>query len=259
MTHSSENFARYPSLQDRVVVVTGGASGIGEAIVAAFAAQRAQVVFLDIQQEAAASSIGRLAAAGLPAPSFYPCDVTDTGALQSTFHAILGRFGAVDVLVNNAGNDTRHTIEDVTTESWDRSIAINLKHCFFAAQAVIPSMRKAGHGSIISLSSIGWVIPSTGLPVYVSAKAAIVGLTRTLAHELGTHNIRVNCVMPGAILTERQKRLWLTEEYEAEVLSSQALKRLLLPEEVARLILFLAADDSSAITNQSYVVDGGWV
>jgi len=136
---------------------------------------------------------------------------------------------------------------------------VNLKHQFFASQAVIPAMKEARRGSIVNLSSISWIIPSTGLPVYVTAKAAIVGLTRTLAHELGAHNIRVNCVLPGAILTERQKQLWFTEAYEKEILSSQALKRMIHPDEVARLVLFLAADDSSAITNQSYVIDGGWI
>ena len=136
---------------------------------------------------------------------------------------------------------------------------MNLKHQFFASQAVIPAMKEARRGSIVNLSSISWIIPSTGLPVYVTAKAAIVGLTRTLAHELGAHNIRVNCVLPGAILTERQKQLWFTEAYEKEILSSQALKRMIHPDEVARLVLFLAADDSSAITNQSYVIDGGWI
>jgi NAD(P)-dependent dehydrogenase (short-subunit alcohol dehydrogenase family) len=252
-------YAVYPSLRDRVAVVTGGASGIGEAIVAAFAHQHARVAFLDLQQEAGEALVQRLTDAGCPQPAFYRCDLTDITALQHTVAAILETFGAVDVLVNNAGNDTRHTIEEITSESWDRSIAVNLKHQFFMSQGVIPGMRKAGRGSIINMSSIGWVIPSTRIPVYVTAKAAIVGMTRTLAHELGADNIRVNCVMPGAILTERQKRLWFTEEYKAEVLAAQALKRMILPEEVARLILFLAADDSSAITNQSYVIDGGWV
>jgi NAD(P)-dependent dehydrogenase (short-subunit alcohol dehydrogenase family) len=138
-------------------------------------------------------------------------------------------------------------------------MAVNLRHQFFASQAVIPGMKKAAQGSIINLSSISWIIPSTGLPVYVTAKAAIVGLTRALAHELGAHNIRVNCVLPGAIQTERQKQLWFTDEYCAEILRNQALKKMILPEEVARLVLFLASDDSSAITSQSYVIDGGWV
>ena len=150
-------------------------------------------------------------------------------------------------------------IEDVTPEYWDRSMALNLRPQFFMIQAVLPAMKAAGRGCIINMTSISWMIPSTGVPLYVAAKAAIVGLTRTLAHELGPANIRVNAVLPGAIATEKQKRLVYTPEYKAEIMASQALKRDILPEDVARLVLFLAADDSSAITNQSYVVDGGWV
>ncbi|HEX3659872.1 MAG TPA: SDR family NAD(P)-dependent oxidoreductase [Acidobacteriaceae bacterium] len=252
-------FATYPSLRDRLVVVTGGASGIGEAMVEAFAANGAKVVFLDIQTEAAERLAVRLTDGNPHAPIFVPCDLTDIASLQAAADGISGEFGAVDVLVNNAGNDTRHTIDEVTPEFWDRTIAINLKQQFFMAQAVIPGMRQAGRGSIINMSSIAWMIPSTNVPVYVAAKAGIVGMTRTLAHELGRWNIRVNCVLPGAIATERQRRLWLTPEYRAEILAAQALQRLIEPEEVARLVLFLAADDSSAITNQSYIVDGGWV
>ncbi|WP_263383094.1 SDR family NAD(P)-dependent oxidoreductase [Granulicella arctica] len=252
-------FATYPSLKERVVVITGGASGIGESLVQAFAMQHARVVYLDLQEEAGTALAEQIVEAGYPKPSFHQCDLTNIAALQSTLATILQTHGRIDVLVNNAGNDTRHTIEEVTSESWDQSIAVNLKHQFFMCQGVIPSMRAQGRGSIINMSSIGWVIPSTHLPVYVTSKAAIVGMTRTLAHELGPDNIRVNSVMPGAILTDRQRRLWLTDAYKAEVLGRQALKRLLLPEEVARLILFLASDDSSAITNQSYVIDGGWI
>ena len=242
-----------------MVVVTGGASGIGEAIVEAFAMQGAQVVFLDIQDDAAGRLSERVQGAGGIMPIYRHCDLTDVEGLQRTVSGILASYPQVDVLVNNAGNDTRHTIEEVTSQSWDQLMAINLKQQFFMAQAVIPAMRRAGGGSIINMSSISWVIPSTNVPVYVTAKAAIVGMTRTMAHELGADNIRVNCVMPGAVSTERQKRLWLTEEYKAEILARQALKRMIEPEEIARLVLFLAADDSSAITNQSYVVDGGWV
>lgn len=252
-------FASYPGLRGRVVVVTGGASGIGEAIVEAFAANQARVVFLDVQMDAGEQLAARIQASGAPEPLFLPCDLTDMEAVQRALRAIEEQRGTVDVLVNNAANDTRHAVEEVTPEWWDRSIAVNLRHQFFMSQGVIPGMRAAGRGSIINMSSISWVIPSTGVPVYVTAKAAIVGMTRTLAHELGRYNIRVNCVMPGAILTERQKRLWFTEEYKAEILSAQAIKRFILPEEVARLVLFLAADDSSAITSQSYVIDGGWV
>jgi NAD(P)-dependent dehydrogenase (short-subunit alcohol dehydrogenase family) len=239
--------------------VTGGASGIGERIVEQFAYQDATVAFLDIQSRAGNQLVKKIAAAGKPEPYFLPCDLTDIGALRSCMESVLARFKTIDVLVNNAGNDSRHSTEEVTPEYWDRAIAVNLKHQFFATQAVIPAMKKARRGSIINLSSISWIIPSTGLPVYVTAKAAIVGLTRTLAHELGADNIRVNCVLPGAILTQRQKQLWFTKEYEAEILARQALKRMILPDDVARLVLFLAADDSSAITNQGYVVDGGWV
>jgi D-xylose 1-dehydrogenase len=252
-------FATYPSLSGRIVVVTGGASGIGEAIVEAFAGQNAQVAFLDIQDDAAGALVARLTSAGATAPVYYHCDLTDIAAAQQTVQAIVQRFGTVDALVNNAANDTRHTVAEVTPAYWDQSIAVNLRHQFFMAQAVIPSMQKARRGSIINMSSIGWVIPSTRQVVYVTSKAAIVGLTRSLSHELGADNIRVNCIMPGSILTERQQRLWLTDAYKAEVLANQALKRMILPEEVARLVLFLASDDSSAITNQSYVIDAGWV
>jgi NAD(P)-dependent dehydrogenase (short-subunit alcohol dehydrogenase family) len=251
--------AVYPSLKDRVVVVTGGASGIGEAIVEAFAMQSAQVVFLDIQDDAAGKLSERVQSAGGVMPIYRRCDLTDIEGLQKVASEIVALYPAVEVLVNNAGNDTRHSIEEVTSSQWDELMGINLKQQYFMAQAMIPAIRRAGGGSIINMSSISWVIPSTGVSVYVTAKAAIVGMTRTLAHTVGKDNIRVNSVMPGAIQTERQTRLWLTEEYKAEILSRQALKRMILPEEVARLVLFLASDDSSAITNQSYVIDGGWV
>jgi NAD(P)-dependent dehydrogenase (short-subunit alcohol dehydrogenase family) len=252
-------YGSYPSLRDRVVVVTGGASGIGEKIVEEFAKQGAKVAFLDIQEEAGMRLVSAVTANGNPEPHFQQCDLTNIDALRDCMQKIITRFNTVDVLVNNAAHDARHSIEAVTPEFWDQSIAVNLKHQFFVTQAAIPAMKKAGRGSIINMSSISWVIPATGLPVYITAKAGIVGLTRTLAHELGPDNIRVNCILPGAILTERQKQLWFTEEYKAEILRRQALKRMIQPEEVARLVLFLAADDSSAITNQSYVIDGGWV
>ncbi len=252
-------FATYPSLRGRVVVVTGGASGIGEAIVEAFAQQHAQVVFLDIQDDAARLLMNRIALSGLTAPTYFRCDLTEVDLIKSTIATTIQQFGTIDILVNNAANDTRHSVEEVTSDSWDHLIATNLKSQFFMTQAVIPAMRQAMHGSIINMSSISFLVPSTGLPVYVTAKAGIVGLTRTLAHELGQFNIRVNAILPGAIETERQKRLWLTKEYKAEILARQALKRMIRPEEVACLVLFLAADDSAAITNQSYVIDGGMI
>ncbi len=254
-----KQFAVYPSLRDRLVVITGGAYGIGASLVEHFALQGSRVAFLDIDQQNAERLAKALSGKCTHPPEFLHCDLTSISRLREVFAEIEKRYGTIRVLVNNAGNDARHSLEDVTPEDWDGCIAVNLRHQFFATQAVVPAMKKAGQGSIINLSSISWIIPSTGLPVYIAAKAAIVGLTRTLAHELGPHNIRVNSVLPGAILTERQKQLWFTEEYRAEILRNQALKRMILPEEVARLVLFLASDDSAAITNQSYVIDGGWV
>ena len=259
MEESSTGFASYPSLNGRAVLITGGATGIGQSLVTHFARQGARVAFFDIQDEAAHDLVASLANEGCPPPQFLHCDLTDVSALQAAVQQALAIFGTVDVLVNNAANDQRHSIEEVTPEFWDRSIATNLRPHFFVIQSVLPVMRAAQRGSIINMSSISWMIPSTGVPLYIAAKAAIVGLTRTLAHELGPDNIRVNAVLPGAIVTERQRKLWYTPEYKAEIMASQALKRDILPEDVARLVLFLAADDSSAITNQSYIVDGGWV
>ncbi|HUV70622.1 MAG TPA: SDR family NAD(P)-dependent oxidoreductase [Terracidiphilus sp.] len=259
MPNNISQFATYPSLKDRVVFITGGATGIGASLVAHFARQRARVAFLDIDDAPAQSLVASLAAEGCPTPQYIHCDLTDLAALQAAVDQVLATHSTIDVLVNNAASDQRHSIEQVTPESWDRSIATNLRPFFFAIQAVIPAMRAAGRGSIINMSSIAWLIPSTGLPLYVAAKAAIVGLTRTFAHELGPHNIRVNAVLPGAIATERQKQLWYTPEYTAEILAAQALKRQIQPAEVARLVLFLAADDASAITNQSHIVDAGWI
>jgi NAD(P)-dependent dehydrogenase (short-subunit alcohol dehydrogenase family) len=187
------------------------------------------------------------------------CDLTDIHALRSSIQEVEKQHGPIRVLVNNAANDDRHKSSDVTPEYWDERLNVNLRHHFFAIQAAAPGMTHAGGGSIINMSSIAWMIASTGLPAYIAAKAAIVGLTRTMARELGTANIRVNAISPGAIMTERQRRLWMTPEYLAEIMQRQSLKRELLPEDVARLVLFLASDDSSAITGQNFVIDGGWV
>lgn len=251
--------AVYPSLHGRSVLVTGGSTGIGASIVEHLVVQGARVAFLDRDEAGAAALVDGLARRSLPTPLFLRCELTDIAALRAAAAEAAERQGPARVLVNNAASDDRHRFLEVTPEYWDERIAVNLRHYFFAAQAVVPAMAAAGGGSIVNLSSISWVIPSTGLPVYVTAKAGIVGLTRALAHELGGQGIRVNCVMPGAIATERQKRLWLTPEYRAKVLARQALKRDIEPADVARLVLFLAADDSDAITNQSLIVDGGWV
>ncbi|WP_446742153.1 SDR family NAD(P)-dependent oxidoreductase [Silvibacterium acidisoli] len=255
----SNQYARYPSLCDRTVLVTGGASGIGASMVEEFARQGSRVAFLDLAAEPAEELVRGLSGHASHAPLFLQCDMTDIDALRRAIVDVENRLGAIQVLVNNAANDDRHDFKEVTPEYWDNRMNVNLRHHFFTMQAVSAGMAAAGGGSIINMSSISWIIPSTGLPAYVTAKAAIVGMTRAMAHELGPGNIRVNSVLPGAILTERQRRLWWTPQYEAEIMGRQALKRNLTPEDVARTVLFLASDDSSAITNQSFIVDGGWV
>ncbi len=255
----TDQSAQYPSLRNRNVLITGGASGIGASAVRQFCQQGARVAFLDLQDEIANQLVSELADGVVIPPVYSHCDLLDIAALQKTITELQSRIGNFHVLVNNAANDDRHNFEDVTPEYWDERMAINLRHYFFAMQAVLPAMKAAKAGSIINMSSIGWIIPSVREVAYVTAKAAIVGLTRTMAHELGKWNVRVNAVLPGAVLTERQRKLWWTPEYEAEIMSNQALKRPLLPDEVSSLLLFLAADDSSAITNQSYAVDAGWV
>ena len=252
-------FATYPSLRDRVVLITGGGSGIGAGMVEVFAAQGARVAFVDIGVEVSKKLVESVAVSCMHAPYFVHCDLTDIHALRAAIKDIETRLGGIQVLVNNAANDDRHTSAEVTPEYWDNRMNVNLRHQFFAIQAVAPGMKAAGGGSIINMSSIAWMIPSTGIPVYVIAKAAVMGLTRTMAKELGEAGIRVNAVLPGAINTERQIRLWRTPEYDAEVLRHQSLKRHLMPDDVARLVLFLAADDSSGITSQAHIVDGGWV
>jgi NAD(P)-dependent dehydrogenase (short-subunit alcohol dehydrogenase family) len=251
--------ATYPSLEDRVVFVTGGGSGIGASIVEHLCAQRARVAFVDIQREVSTALVETIRARGLPAPVFVPCDLRDIAALRAAVTEAQTRLGAIRVLVNNAAHDERHTIEAVTPEYWDDRFAVNLRHQFFSAQAVVPAMAEAGGGSIVNLGSTSWMVGQGGMPAYLSAKSAVVGLTRALARDLGPRNIRVNSVVPGWIMTERQIARWLTPEGEQELLRRQCLKRKLLPEDVARVVLFLAADDSGACTNQSYVVDGGWV
>jgi NAD(P)-dependent dehydrogenase (short-subunit alcohol dehydrogenase family) len=256
---SNQKFAHYPSLRGVAILITGGASGIGASLVEHFALQGARVAFLDVADEASGKLVEDLGSRCGHAPVYLHCDLLDIAALRSTVAQVEKRLGPVRVLVNNAASDDRHSFAEVTPEYWDQRMAVNLRHQFFATQAVAPGMTAAGGGSIINMSSIAWLIPSTGLPAYVTAKAGIVGLTRTLARELGGANIRVNCVLPGAIMTERQRRLWMTPEYLAEIMQRQSLKRELIPEEVARLVMFLAAEDSAGITGQNFVIDGGWV
>ncbi len=252
-------FASYPSLRDRVVFVTGGASGIGAAEVEHFAAQGARVGFVDVADDAAEALVGRLAKAGYPPPVFRHCDLTDIASLREAVAEIAGRLGPVRVLVNNAANDQRHRWEEMTPEYWDERMAVNLRHQFFAIQAVAPMMQAAGGGSIINFGSISWHRHQGGMPAYTTAKAAVEGLTRGMANDLGPDNIRVNCVIPGWIMTQRQLELWLTPEAEADLMKSQCLKEKVVPDDVARLVLWLAADDSRMCTAQLWVVDGGWM
>src|SRR5262245_13318790 len=251
--------ASYPSLEGRVAVVTGGGSGIGASIVEHLCAQGARVAFLDIAHAPSEALGAAIAARGLPTPVFLPCDLRDIAALQAAMAEAQSRLGPIRVLINNAANDERHTIERVTAEYWDDRFAVNVRHQFFAAQAVAHGMAAAGGGSIINFGSTSWMVGQGGMPAYLRAKAAVTGLTRALARDLGPLGIRVNAIVPGWIMTERQVQLWLTPEGEQELLRRQCLKRKLLPEDVARVVLFFAADDSGACTSQSYIVDGGWV
>ncbi|MGH6690688.1 MAG: SDR family NAD(P)-dependent oxidoreductase, partial [Gammaproteobacteria bacterium] len=196
---------------------------------------------------------------GHPTPIFIPCDLRDIPALRAAITEARARIGPIRVLVNNAAHDERHTIEHVTPEYWDDRFAVNLRHQFFAAQAVAPEMAGAGGGSIINFGSTSWLVGQGGMPAYLGAKAAVAGLARALARDLGPMNIRVNSIVPGWIMTERQIKLWLTPEGEQELLRRQCLKRKLYPEDVARVVLFFASDDSAACTSQSYIVDAGWV
>lgn len=251
--------ATYPSLRDRVVFVTGGASGIGAAIVARFCAQGARVSFVDIEEAAAAALVERIRAEGDPPPRFIACDLRDVAALQAAIARVIGEDGPVRTLINNAANDERHALDAVSPDYFDDRIAVNLRHQLFAAQAVHAPMAAAGGGSIVNIGSVTWLVGQGGMPVYSAAKAAVSGLTRSLARDLGPDNIRVNSVLPGWIMTERQVEKWLTPEGERDLLAHQCLKRKFYPDDLARVVLFFAADDSGLCTNQNYIADGGWV
>jgi NAD(P)-dependent dehydrogenase (short-subunit alcohol dehydrogenase family) len=244
-------FATYPSLRGRSVFVSGGGSGIGASIVEHFAAQGAKVGFVDINEPASKQVAAKTGAL------FQKCDITDTKAYQAAIAEMAGRLGPITVLVNNAAHDERHKLEDVTPEFWDDRIAVNLRHAFFAIQAVVPGMKKAGGGSIINFSSISYHTMTANLAVYQAAKAATIGMTRGLARDLGGDRIRLNSITPGWIMTQRQIDKWLTPEAEAELMKAQVLKEKVYPPDIARMVLFLAADDSRLISAQTFVVDGG--
>jgi D-xylose 1-dehydrogenase len=254
-----ESPATYPSLKGRSILITGGGSGIGASLVEHFCLQGAKVCFVDIADAAAQSLVAHLSEKGHAVPHYVKCDLRDIEALRGAVAQACERHGPVSVLVNNAGNDDRHRTEDVSVAYWDDRMQVNLRHQFFAAQAVRPHMRDAGGGSIINLGSITWLVGDPDCPAYVTAKAAVGGLTRALARELGPEKIRVNCVLPGWVMTDRQVKLWLDKAGERQIDERQCLKDKLYPPDIARMVLFLAADDSRMCTSQNYIVDGGWV
>ncbi|MNU39818.1 3-oxoacyl-[acyl-carrier-protein] reductase FabG [compost metagenome] len=246
--------AIYPDLAGKVVVVTGGAGGIGESISRAFAAQGARVGVLDIDQTRGQALQTALGDSAL----FVPCDVTDIPALQSAIQSVRDRFGPIDVLINNAAHDERHDTLSVTEAYWDNRMAVNLKHQFFAAQAVLPDMKATGKGAIVNLGSCSWIIGQGGMAAYTASKSAVLGLTRSLARDFGEFGVRVNAIAPGWIMTERQLELWVTPETEKSIYENQCLKRRLVPDDIARVVVFMSSDEAGAITNQHHIVDGGW-
>ncbi len=250
--------ATYSDLAGKVVLVTGGASGIGEAIVRRFAEQKSVVVFFDIKAEEGARLARELSGKDLDA-HFQKVDLTDISALRAGISEARKAHGPINVLINNAAHDERHRTEDMTPEYWDDRVAVNLKHSFFAAQAVLPDMKAANAGAIVNFSSISWMAGQGGMAAYTASKSGMLGLTRSLARDYGPYNIRVNAVAPGWIMTERQIEKWLTPEGEDELMRRQCLKRKLIPDEIAKFVVFLASDEASACTSQHYVVDGGWV
>jgi len=255
MSHSFS--AIYPSLSGMSVAISGGATGIGAGIVRAFAAQGSKVGFFDIAEEAGTALAAELTGAGHNV-TFVPCDITDTTTYQKELGRLAQRNGDILALVNNAANDQRHAWKDLTPDQWDERVAVNLKHAFFAIQSVAPGMIEAAKGSIINFGSISWMILAGEMPAYTASKAAAHGLSRSLARDLGQSGIRVNTLVPGWVMTERQLKLWVGEEGDALIDANQALKGRVLPADIAAMVLFLAADDSSMISAQDFLVDGGW-
>ena len=248
----------HPSLQGRTVFVTGGGSGIGAAIVSAFVAQGARVAFVDIAEAASAALARQLAEAGHPAPWWRACDVRDIAALQAAMADAAAELGDFAVLVNNVASDDRHTLASVTPEYYDNRMAINERPALFAIQSVVPGMQRLGFGSVVNLGSTGWQGKGSGYPCYAIAKSSVNGLTRGLAVDLGRDRIRINTVSPGWVMTERQVKLWLDEEGEQALKRNQCLPDKLMPDDIARMVLFLASDDAKMCTAQEFIVDAGW-
>ncbi|WP_322103578.1 SDR family oxidoreductase [Paraburkholderia sp. J41] len=255
--HTQPQYARFPSLVDRVVLVTGGATGIGASFVEHFAAQGARTAFFDVDASAGQALADQLGDSRHK-PLFANVDLTDIAALRAGIADVKAALGPIEVLVNNAANDKRHTLAEVTPESYDAGVAVNLRHQLFAIQAVAEDMKAARAGSIINLGSISWLLKQWEMPVYTMSKAAVQGLTRGLAKDLGRFGIRVNSLLPGWVMTEKQRRLWLTDAGREDIKRGQCIDAELLPEDLARMALFLAADDSRMITSQEIIVDGGW-
>lgn len=251
-------YATYPSLRGRSVLISGGATGIGAAFVEHFARQGAKVAFLD-RDEAGAEALLATLGEVTHIPRFLRCDVTDLGELQRAIDAAREHIGPLAVLVNNAANDARHALADVDAATFERNVAVNLRHQIFATQAVIPDMQELGSGSIICLGSTGWMKKNGGYALYAMAKAAVRGFVNGMARELGQQNIRINCLVPGWVITDKQRRLWLDAEGEAEIARVQCMPGYLMADDLARAALFLAADDSRMCTGQDFIVDGGWV
>jgi NAD(P)-dependent dehydrogenase (short-subunit alcohol dehydrogenase family) len=251
------SYAIYPSLKNKTVVVTGGGSGIGAEMVNAFARQDARVHFIDIGAEDAASLQHTLAAQGLHT-TFHHCDLRDVEATKAVFGQITDADGPISVLVNNAGRDDRHDVAAVTPSDWENCMAVNLRHQFFCAQLAAASMQTASRGVILNMGSASWHVAVPKLSIYMTAKAGIEGLTRGLARDLGRHGIRVNCIVPGAVRTERQMQLWQTPESEARLLESQCFPERIEPRHVASMALFLASDDAARCSGREYFVDAGY-
>lgn len=251
--------AVYPGLAGKTVFITGGGSGIGAALTRGFTGQKARVAFVDIDLEASRTLVADVARETGVTPLFIPCDLRDIVALQAAVEQVRREISDIAVLVNNAANDQRHIVEEVTPAFWDERMAVNLRPSFFTAQAVLPQMKRLGGGSIINFGSVSWMIPQGGFPAYATAKAAMHGLTRTLARDFGPFNIRVNCVVPGWVMTERQLKLWLTPEADAARAKAQCLPSRVMPEDIADIVLFLASDAAQKCSAQDFTVDGGWV
>ena len=255
---TTPKFALYQSLQGQRVFITGGGTGIGAAMVEAFAEQGAQVAFVDFAETESLALVQKLADAGYAKPWFSHCDVRDVAALQKAIARAETELGDFHTLINNVARDDRHTLESVTPEYWEERMAVNQRPAFFAIQSIVPGMKRLGGGSIVNFGSTGWQTKGSTYPCYAIAKSAVNGLTRGLAGSLGPHRIRVNTISPGWVMTERQIALWLNEEGEREIQRNQCLPDKLQPRDVARMALFLASDDGAMCTAQEFKVDAGW-